>query len=88
MINEDLKTRVLAFLENHRKSMIKTILTSFPHENKVAVLRCVIVLWRAGWVKVNREFTLDGYRIKQRIAYRTDKQMYSQLSLTSLIDSL
>lgn len=78
----ELHLRVLAYLENHRKAMIESIVPAFSHEKPYQVLRSIIILKREGWVKVNKTYTWEGYTVKKPIAYRTKKQLYSQPTLS------
>lgn len=81
IIKTTLKTRVLSFCEAHPRVLHESVAKAFPHEDPEQVERTLRSLQREGWIKINKSFTEDGYKIDRPVVYRTKKQLFTQQTL-------
>jgi len=74
-----LKERLLSSIELHGKCDIHGLLNLYPGFSKFTILRNLFILRNEGWIKINKQRTIDGVKTDNPNVFRTQKQMYKQL---------
>ncbi len=74
----ELKQRILASLEQHKKCELSGLIKIFAHESSISVIKNLYILQQEGWVKIRREITVGGEKKKINNVVRTNKKMYTQ----------
>lgn len=74
----ELQKRILSSIEIHKKLTLNSIPQLFSHEKRFSIYRCLIALKNQKWIKINKSYVEDGYKINQKCVYRTKKDMYKQ----------
>jgi len=76
-----LKDRLLSSIELHGKTDIHGLMLMYPGFTWRQVYRQLFVLRNEGWIYISKNRTIDGVKTNNPNVRRTNKQMYTQLSL-------
>jgi len=76
-----LKERLLSSIELHGKTDIHGLMLMYPDFTWRQVYRQLFVLRNEGWIFISKNRTIDGIKTNNPNVRRTNKAMYTQLSL-------
>lgn len=78
---QDLKNRLLASIDYHKRIDIEGLYKAFAHEKKFSILRGLFILQNEGWVRIRKKRVLQGFTVKRPNVARTNKTTYTQTTL-------